>query len=405
MREDLFPFSVTLSIGSQPFQMRVAERLQREGRLRRLIAFPRGVEVFDPYGPDELRLLKRYRRFGWANRVLWAAWRRVPGSGREWNLPIVFATGYADKLAARWVEPCAIFHGWTGNCLSCIEKARRAGAHIVIEQATMHPREWQRTVLGECERFGVRARDCRALLPEALVSRMEREYERADTIVVPSAVARRSFEGANLGQKATVVHAGVDHEFFRPAAQEKRRDTFRACFVGRVEIAKGLPYLLEGWKKLALRNAELVLIGEVAEEMRPFLRGHEHENVRVTGLLPATDVAQWYRQSHLMVFPSVNEGLARAIFEAMASGLPVVATDLSGAEDCLDSGIEGSVVAARDAEALAASVLWHYCHPDASAEMGRAARAHIEREFTLERYVDRVMEMYREIAARSTQHG
>lgn len=403
MQDPANPLKVTLSIGSQPFQMRVAERLQHDGMLKRVIAFPRGVEIFAPDEQDGLQLMRRYRRFGWVNRVVWAAWRRLPGSSRAWNLPIVFSTSYADRLAARWMEPCTIFHGWTGNCLRCVLRARRFGSRVLIEQATMHPREWQTTVLGECERFGVRRQDCRAVLPEQLVQRMEREYELADRIVVPSAIARRSFEEAGLGQKAIVMHGGVDHKVFRPPAIVKERSRFRVCFVGRVEIAKGLPYLLEAWKKLDLPGAEMVLIGEVAEEMRPFLKQWELTNVRLAGLLPQQEVAEWYRASHLLVFPSVNEGLARAIFEGMASGLPVVATDLSGAADCITSGVEGIVVPARDAAALAAQIQWHYENGEASGEMGKQARARVEREFTLEQYVDRVMKMYRAVAAGSAQ--
>ena len=257
----------------------------------------------------------------------------------------------------------------------------------------------------ECERFGVRGRDCRALLPEALVRRMEREYALADSIVVPSAIARRSFECAGLGEKTTVVRAGVDHEFFRPAAVKEPRNPFRVCFVGRVEIAKGLPYLLEAWKRLDPPNAELMLIGEVAEEMRPLLKELALANVKLTGLLQASEVAEWYRRSHLFVFPSVNEGLARAIFEAMACGLPVIATELSGAEDCISTGVQGDVVRARDVGALATAMLWHYENAEASAQMGAAGRARVEREFTLEHYVDRVVATYWAASERSAQHG
>lgn len=404
MQDRANPLTVTLCIGSQPFQMPVAERLQMDRMLRRVIAFPRGVEILDPDERGGLRLVRRYRRYGWANRLVWAAWRRLPGTRRAWNWPVVFSTSYADRLAARWIEPCTIFHGWTGNCLASIDKARRSGARILIEQATMHPREWQKTVLGECERFEVRPQDCRAVLPEALVQQMEREYQKADGIVVPSVVAKRSFEHAGLGEKAVVLHAGVNHTFFRLPAAAKSRDLFRVAFVGRVEIAKGVPYLLQAWKQLGLANAELVLIGEVAEEMGPFLERWALPNVRLTGLLTAEEVAEWYCRSHLLAFPSVNEGLARAIFEAMASGLPVVATELSGAEDCISPGIEGNIVPERSVEALAENILWHNENPEGSAEMGKAARARIEREFTLEHYVDRALEMYRAAAVRSAQH-
>lgn len=397
--------TVTLSIGSQPNQMLVAERLQREGMLKRIIAFPKGVEIFDPSETDGLKIVRRYKHYRVANRILWAAWRRLPGSSRAWNLPIVFSTCYADRLAARWIEPCTIFHGWTGNCLASVKKARKFGAHVIIEQATMHPQEWQRTVLDECTRFGVRAEECRALLPHRLIRRMEREYSLADRIVVPSAIARRSFETAGLGAKVVVVHAGVAHDFFRPPERKEARDPFRVCFVGRVEIAKGVPYLLKAWEKLQLHNSELVLIGQVASEMRSFLHSRALPNVRLTGELAASEVAEWYRRSHLFVFPSINEGLARSIMEAMGSGLPVIATELSGAADCITPGVEGLIVPERDADAIADSILLHYQSPDLSMEMGRAARARIESEFTLQHYVERVMEMYRAVGELSTQHG
>jgi glycosyltransferase involved in cell wall biosynthesis len=103
----------------------------------------------------------------------------------------------------------------------------------------------------------------------------------------------------------------------------------------------------------------------------------------------------------LFVFPSVNEGLARVLFEAMSSGLPVVATERSGAEDCIAQGIEGNVVPARNVEALAEALLWHYKNPQASATMGRAARSRIEREFTLPHYVERVIAVYRAVLDKS----
>ncbi len=397
------PLTVALSLGSRPFQMAIAERLQREGLLRRVISFPAGVEIFDPDGAGGLKLMRRYRRYRLLNRLIWAAWRRLPGSKRAWNLPIVFSTGYADRLASRWVPPVAIFHGWTGNCLACIKRARQQGSIVMIEQATVHPSDWRRAVLEECETFGIRPRDCRAVLPVPLTRRMEREFELADAILVPSQVARRSFERAGYADRTIVVNAGVDQNFFAPPRQAVTREIFRVCYAGRVELLKGLPYLLEAWNRLGLAHAELVLIGEIAPEMNPFIDKWGLPNVRFLGLLPSAELAKWYRASHLFVFPSVNEGLARVLFEAMSSGLPTIATDQSGANDCVSQGIEGTIVPARDVEALADAILWHSRNPEASAAMGRAARAKIERQFTLPHYVERVMGVYRAAAGRQAQ--
>lgn len=401
MSGDSNPLSVTLSLGSQPFQMAVAEQLQRIGALRRVLAFSAGVEIFDPDGIEGLKLVRSYRRHKLMNRFIWAAWRRLPGSERAWNMPIIVSTGYADWLASHWVSPATIFHGWTGNCLACIKRARQYGSIIVIEQATMHPRDWQNALLEECETFGVRPRDCRASLPAPLTSRMEREFELADAILVPSRVARGSFERAGYGERTVVVNAGVDHHFFALPSQSVPSDIFRVCYVGRIELLKGLPYLLQAWNQLGLARAELVLIGEVAPEMHRFIKQWALPSVRFLGYLPQSELAKWYRTSHLFVFPSVSEGLARVLLEAMSCGLPVIATERSGAEDCITSGVEGKVVPARSPAALAEAMLWHRQNPEASAAMGKAARSRIEQQFALRHYVERVMRNYCAVADKS----
>jgi glycosyltransferase involved in cell wall biosynthesis len=128
------------------------------------------------------------------------------------------------------------------------------------------------------------------------------------------------------------------------------------------------------------------------------LHSYADSTVRFAGTLPPPEVAKIYRESDLLAFPSVSEGLAEVVLEAMATGLPVVATDLSGANDCVENGKEGIIVPARDVEAMADAILWCYQHRDESRAMGKAARARIEREFTLEHYVERQIALYRSLA-------
>jgi glycosyltransferase involved in cell wall biosynthesis len=232
---------------------------------------------------------------------------------------------------------------------------------------------------------------------------MEREFELADAILVPSQVVRKSFEKAGCADRTIVVKAGVDHHFFVAPSQAVPRDIFRVCYAGRVELPKGIPYLLQAWRQLGLAHAELALIGEVAPEMNRFIKQWALPNVRFLGNLPQSELAKWYRASHLFAFPSVNEGLARVLFEAMSSGLPVVATERSGAGDCITPRVEGDLVPARNVAALAEAILWHYKNPEASATMGRAARSKIEREFTLAHYVERVIDIYRAVLCKSSQ--
>lgn len=388
---------VTLVMGSLSLTRRLAASLQKRGMLRRVHSFGRDLEIFDPDGPESLRLIHRYKAQPFANRVLWGIWRRIPGANLPRTLPALLTRIVTDRLAARWIPPCTIYYGCVCIARSGLQAARKRGAITLLENGAMHPLDWQTAVLAECETFGVRQRDCASVLPSSMIRRMKREFEICNYIVVPSEMARRSFERHGYGPKTIVVHLGVDHRLFVPPDVPPPRQPFRVCYAGRVEIAKGVPYLLKAWEQLKLPNAELLMIGPISDDIKPLLRRTVLANVKYTGLLSPEQVAECYRKSHLLAFPSVNEGLARVLLEAMSSGLPVVATELSGATDCVTPGVDGTIVPARYPEALAEAILFHYNNPESTSAMGKAARAKIEQNFTVEHYVERNIGIYRSL--------
>jgi glycosyltransferase involved in cell wall biosynthesis len=162
-------------------------------------------------------------------------------------------------------------------------------------------------------------------------------------------------------------------------------------------MPKGLGYLLQAWKRLALPHAELLLIGAANPEMQAYVKSNGGPSVRMVGTLPPHEVAKSYRESSVFVFPSVTEGLAQVLLEAMASAIPVIASERSGANDCVAQGKEGFIVPTHDADALADAILWCYQHPDETYAMGEAARARVENEFTLEHYNQRQIALYRSL--------
>jgi glycosyltransferase involved in cell wall biosynthesis len=397
------PISVTLAIGSDPYQQRLPMTLLRHGMLRRVLRFRPDPEVLDPNDAGSLEIVRRFRVFKVVNRIVWAGWRRLPGAGRA-HLPKVATTWLADRLASRYVPPSSIFHGFLGVCLACSQAAKRQGAVTIVENPTLPLQHWQDEVMAECGHFSVDPRHCNAVLPPRLIKRAQREYEVCDKILVLSSVARRSFEQLGHGQKVVVVWPGVDHLFFTPSPASETSGFFRASYVGRVELAKGIGYLLQAWKSLELPDAELLLIGEIKPEMRTLLKRYAGANVRLTGALRPEEVAERYRQSSVFVFPSVNEGMGLVLLEAMASGLPVVASEKTGAQDCVTEGKDGFVVKARDADALAERILWCYEHRAETKAMGRAARTKVEQQFTLSHYEERQIALYQSLTSQVRAH-
>jgi glycosyltransferase involved in cell wall biosynthesis len=387
--------SVTLGIGSAPYQKTLIASLLRAGMLRRVFGKGPKFDIQDSID-GELKVVQRYPVMTFADRVLWAIWWRLPRNVRP-GPPVMPRILLCDQLWSRWIPQCNVFHAWSGLCLAGLSVAKRQGAITLLENAARHPRHWHFAGVGECQRFGINPRERSTVLPAMLIRRIEQEYEICDRIIVPSRLAQRSLAEFGLGDKTVVVTPGVDTDSFYPRPTPREESVFRVCFVGRVELAKGAGYLLQAWKRLALAKAELLLVGQVKPEMNSLLRTHADASVRMVGHLPPAKLPDLYRNSDLFAFPSVNEGLAQVLFEAMSSGVPIVASDHSGADDLITNGIEGFVVPVRDVDRLAEAISWCYEHREETRAMGRAAREKVESQFTLEHYNQRQIGLYKSL--------
>ncbi len=212
--------------------------------------------------------------------------------------------------------------------------------------------------------------------------RMEESLRAYDYYLANSEFVKRTHVAYGFPEERIhVVPRGVDHVRFSPGRKRDRR--FRILCVADITLLKGIEYLLEAWRLLDLRDAELVIVGIVYREARGLLRRHLRglRNVRLVG---HTDPLPHYRDCSLLVHPSLTEGSARVIMEAMACAKPVICTENSGAH--FAHGREGYIVPIRDAGALAQRINELREDQRKAARMGRAGRRLVERELTLEHY-------------------
>jgi glycosyltransferase involved in cell wall biosynthesis len=215
------------------------------------------------------------------------------------------------------------------------------------------------------------------------------EFARADYIMVPSQFAVDTFiERGFPPEKMVFQPQGVDLSRFQP--EFPGGGIFRVLFVGLLGFRKGLPYLLEAWERLKLKNAELVLVGTAHEEIQPCLsRYRDLPGLKVEGFTP--DPAARFSQSTVFCFPSLSEGGAKVTYEAMAAGLPLVVTPEAGS--VARDGLEGIIIPPRQVEPIMAALEHLYRHPEETGQMGRRARARAE-EFTWQNYGRRLVDFY-----------
>ena len=195
---------------------------------------------------------------------------------------------------------------------------------------------------------------------------------------------------------------GVSLESFHPPAPNRERDdVFRIIQVGGVNLRKGCQYLLEAFAGLDLPDAELHFVGPVAPEMEPFRERHASDRVVFRGAVPQDALVAEYGRANVFCLASIQEGFGMVIAQAMACGLPVVATENTCAGDLLHEGVDGFVVPIRDPAALAEKLLWLYRNREACRAMGAFARERIEVGFSWQDYGARALRAYsRAVAAK-----
>jgi len=310
---------------------------------------------------------------------------------------------WVDRVAAACVsrQACDLVHGWTHEALRTLRAARRVGAVAVLERNYAHPRHSREILEAEYAAAGIRwpgpswpglsrydhwVRELTVALDE---------FTEADAVVVPAEFTRDTMVARGVpAEKIRVLPRGVDAERLRPGPRARR--PFRALFVGQVCFRKGIRYLLEAWRRLGLRDAELILLGAVNEEARDLLaRYRDLPGLRVEGF--ARDTAPHYAAASVLVLPTLDEGSAKVTAEAMAAGLPVVTTPEAGS--LVVDGESGYLVPATDVESLAERLARLHAHPEGGAMLGAAARERIL-PYTWARYQAGLIEVYREAVAR-----
>ncbi|MHC5731280.1 MAG: glycosyltransferase family 4 protein, partial [Nostoc sp.] len=121
--------------------------------------------------------------------------------------------------------------------------------------------------------------------------------------------------------------------------------TFRALFVGRVGVRKGVHYLIKAWEELQLPQAELMLVG--VNEFPETWLSQLPEGVNYIPSVPHTTLNQYYSNANVFVFPSLVEGFGLVLLEAMACGIPVITTTHTAGPDIITDGTEGFIVPIR----------------------------------------------------------
>jgi glycosyltransferase involved in cell wall biosynthesis len=300
--------------------------------------------------------LERYRRC-WPYHLAMKPFYH--GTSQIWSER---ATYFFQRLHAIWLRnrlrapdcpPFDVVQSMMGFSGEAFRRADEIGALKVVDCPNSHPTSyygyWQR----ECDLW------CpgeRVPIPQHAFAQMSRELQDADVILCPSNFVRDTMLLNGIDpNKCFVSPFGVDTSTFTPRLAPPQKPRFIS--VGTICVRKGHQYLFQAFQKVraALPEAELICVGEVKRDFRrewPKWKG----TFTHYPALPHAKLAELLRATTAFVLPSCEEGFARVLSEALATGLPLIASYESGATTVVQDGVEGFIVSRRPEEIAAAMI-------------------------------------------------
>lgn len=277
-----------------------------------------------------------------------------------------------------------LLHAWE-PCFNSIKYAKRNGYKIVLDvpiAPTIHSKLLDdENLLGEIE-FDL----------NKLIEKESKFFELVDHFIVPSEFVRGVLHKYDIKQeRITTVNFGVELNKFKFNRKYTESGGVKFCFAGAINRRKGIKYLLEAFDDPVFENDELHLCGRLFNEQRELIKKMNLSNLKLPGII---NTADYFRKCDIYVFPSLMEGSSKSIFEAMASGMPIITTNYSGS--IISNDREGFIVPAGNAKILREKMLELKHNVSLRKKMGEASQSLVS-HYTWEKYARSVVEVYNKI--------
>ena len=294
-----------------------------------------------------------------------------------------------DTAALCYLSGCGL---WSAR-----RHQKLTGKPVVVDSGSTHT-DWQHRVVGEeLRKNGVR----QPLFPDCYRARVRKEFFEADWIQIPSRfVAQTYLENGIPESKLLLATYGTDVKSFTQRTQADQKNTFRVICPSGVNLRKGARILVEAWRKLGWKDAELHWVGQPGVDtshlFQPMPQGivwHPHMNHE--------NLAALYRSCDVLVLPSFEEGFARVLIEGAASGLALVATPNTGVEEFFTPGNpEGWLIRSGDRNVICEALIQAKQNPDKTFQKGVQAAARARSGFSWEDYGARVRKNFKKVLGR-----
>jgi len=316
-----------------------------------------------------------------------------------------FTSAVLEDLRGRGWSPGMIFYAYDTGALEIFTFLKELGVRCILNQ--MDPSRVEANLVREEEKswpgWSIGTID----VPEEYFGRREREWALADHIVVNSDFSRQGLleqgvppakvgviplcyeiKGAGCGTERSEREMGVAPSF-------SRHRPLRVLFLGQVILRKGIQYLIEAANLLRDEPVQFAVVGPVGISSDAVASAPG--NVCFHGRVDRDQAAAWYCAADVFVLPTLSDGFAITQIEAMAYGLPVIATSHCGA--VVTDGVDGFIVPVRNGEVLAQTVTRYISEPGLLPAQ-RIAALRKAKQFTLDQLTKSLLQLGKSVSRR-----
>jgi glycosyltransferase involved in cell wall biosynthesis len=253
---------------------------------------------------------------------------------------------YIDKQSANFLDNSNVFLSLSGGGLETGKLFKKKKKLYICERGSTHILEQQEILRNEYLKYNINFN-----IDAWTIDRELKEYQEATFVLVPSNFAKDSFLKYKIRNLEVIPYAANLDKFYS-LPKEKNKKYFDILYIGGLSLRKGLPYLLDAYNNFKHPNKRLHLIGAKTEDFDLFKKKINSENTEMCDYIAYEKLVEKYNMADVFILPSIEEGYALVIPQALACGTPVISSTNTGSSQLVTDYQCGYVVPPMDSSSI-----------------------------------------------------
>jgi len=282
---------------------------------------------------------KKFKCYDLLSHFLWGLFHFFGiSNGYKYHLDLLYSL--YDFIISINLKKTTHLIAWPQVSLLSIKKVKKRGGTVELEYPMIYVDEHVRIMKEEYKKWGIPIRKTNNLFSSFMIQRIKKEIENSNVINVLSTYAKKTFISHGVPEEKLISKMPDLKSEKIPFSQKKHTNIYTILYVGRLDIMKGVQYLLLAFDSIKLKKVELWLVGNKSLEIETIISRYKSRKIKLLGYLNKYELQNVYRKASIFVLPSVQESFGMVLLEAQSLKIPIIASQNSGAPDLKEKGFD-----------------------------------------------------------------